>query len=86
MKKKPRKLQAVSVGGYQTTTPKSDRLRPYPRYTSLRRFKKAFPGPYSSKGWSVWDEIQAHKDANREMAECHWSYKEVYARACWETI
>lgn len=86
MKKKPRKLKPICVAGLQTTTPKSDRLRPFPRYTSLRRFKKAYPWPYSSKGWSVWDEIQAQKDANREMAECNWSYREMCKRAAWETI
>ena len=82
MKKKPRKLKPVCIAGVQTTTSKSDRLRPFPRYTSLRRFKKAYPYPYSSKGWSVWDEIQAQKEENRIMALCHWSYRERYAYEC----
>lgn len=58
---------------------KDERLKPYRRYTSLRRFKKANPFPYSSKGWSVWDEIQAQNEENKIMALCHWSARERFA-------
>lgn len=67
-KKKP-KLRPIAVYGCQYATSKSDRLRPFPRYTSLRKFKKAYPFPYSSKGWSVWDEIESQKEEN-ELWRC----------------
>lgn len=84
-KKKP-KLRPVAVDGCQYVTNKSDRLRPFPRYTSLRKFKKANPYPYSSKGWSVWDEIQAQKEENRIMAMCHWSARERFAYECAQVL
>ena len=65
---------------------KKNRLIPFKRYTSIRKFKKANPWPYSKHGWSVWDEIMAQKDANKEMAECHYDYGELYEMECWETI
>lgn len=81
------KRKQKTVGGGAWPVPgKNDRLRPFRRYTSLRRFKKANPFPYSSRGWSVWDEIDAQKEANREAAKCGWSYSEMMRRAAWETI
>lgn len=79
MEKKKQTLRPVDIDKCIT---KGDRLRPFKRYTSLRRFKKANKMPYSSKGWSVWDEIEAQKEENRIMAACHWSYRERYAYEC----
>lgn len=77
-------MRTIAAGG-QTVTPDSDRLRPYPRYTSLRKFKKANPLPYS-KGWTAQDEIRAQKKENRIMAMCHWSYRERYAYECAQVL
>ena len=85
MKKKP-KLLPIAVSGCKNVMGKSDRLRPYPRYTSLRKFKKANPFPYSSNGWSVWDEIDAQKEENRIMVMCHWSYRERFAYECAQVL
>lgn len=89
MKKKPKKkpkLRPIAVDSCQYITNQNDRLRPFPRYTSLRKFKKANPFPYSSKGWSVWDEIKAQKEENRIMAMCHWSWRERFAYECAQVL
>lgn len=63
----------------------TNRLKPYKRYSSIRRFKKA-NGFHKIGNWSVWDEIEAQRDYNREIADCHYSESEYLKRRYYETL
>ena len=81
MRYKRKKIYLACFDGFQC---KGNRLIPFKHYSSVRKFKK--DNQFNYDGFNVWDEIMAQKEMNKTMAECHFSYSELYARACWETI